>query len=29
MTYFSSLRRYRGTDKSYWWWYARAEGAIR
>jgi hypothetical protein len=29
MTLFSIARRHRGTKSSYWWWYARAEGAIR
>jgi len=29
MTLFSSARRDHGTKASYWWWYARAEGAIR
>jgi len=29
MTLFSIARRSAGTDGSYWWWYAFAEGAIR
>jgi hypothetical protein len=29
MTLFSSALRHRGTKSSYWWWSARAEGAIR
>jgi hypothetical protein len=29
MTSFSRACASRGTNASYWWWYASAEGAIR